>query len=163
MATHYKAIVEVGKSKHQLILWSEKDVIEKSDSQVISDIMQALKELPEYLNKSVAFDLKKLIECDSKGVTTIYDEYRIIDQVGLVYGVLQKALGTTDWIYESPNLRHVEPVKTPFKGIEFQLYGNLTYKSQWFIKNLPKKAHIDWDRLEVHCEDQVLDLEVIAR
>lgn len=163
MATHYKALVDVKGTEYRLILWSNKNPVSKDDPFTIESIRDELKKIPQFSEVALVFTVKKVIECDAAGNTTISDEYQIIYKNGMLYGFIEKGLGQSNWNYINPNNQRLGHPAAYFNGKSFELVGNYTYQSQWFTQNLPAKATIDWDRLEIHCEGDILDLEVTNR
>jgi len=145
MASYYKIFYEISGASGEEVSWVEKDNPENVDFfAALSSDIQKLR--PRII---------RAIDTDDKGSPTVYDTFKIIDSNGIGYGYLEKLLGTgPEWAYIWPDERTRKAVNED----AFEMQGNKLYTKQW-VTELPAKAKINWDRLEVIVGNQILFLK----
>jgi len=146
MAGNYRIYYSYRNEEHSIEQWLNTNNPTIGYGEVMEAVM---KEAPD----SVGVTIIRLVDLEQDGRPTLFDEFRIIDSNGVIYGLIFKKIAHDGWFY-LPD--YTDFGRRPGKHISndsFSIAGAAGYT----IPNkgdFPALATIDWDRLSVTCNGE---------
>lgn len=146
MAGNYRIYYSYGNTEGSIEQWLNADHPTTQDIEAVKAVMGVVP-------VGKAPSIIRLVDLDKDGKPTLFDEYRIIDSKGNVFGLIFKQIGLDGWFY-LPDYTDVG--RRPGKHISndsFEIPGAAGYTLR--NQNLfPAIATIDWDRCSVTCNGE---------
>ncbi|QPS88206.1 hypothetical protein I6G46_04310 [Serratia plymuthica] len=151
MAGNYRIYYHHSRKEHSLNQWLDADNPKAKNEEVMRAVM-------EVVPVGVAPSILRVIELNEDGKPMLYDEFRIVDSKGQIYGLIFTKVGSEGWFYLSDYESYGSRPGKPITGNSFMIPGTAGYlfsnKEQF-----PALATLDWERLSVLCNGEEFYLE----
>ncbi|HCR2977938.1 TPA: hypothetical protein ACLFK6_002480 [Serratia marcescens] len=150
MAGNYRIYFHHSGKEHFLDQWLNADYPTAQSDEVKRAVM-------DVVPQGVAPSILRVIDIED-GKPMLYDEFRIVDSNGLIYGLIFKKVGYDGWFYLSDCREYERRPGEHITNDAFEIPGAAGY----FLSNkeqFPALATLDWERLSVLCNGEEFYLE----
>ncbi|CAI1081135.1 Uncharacterised protein [Serratia quinivorans] len=146
MASNCRIFYCHGGKEYTCDQWINAEYPDVRDSEVLNAVMTRVP-------ANVSPEIKRIVELGDDAKPMLYDEFRIVDSKGQIYGLIFTKVGSEGWIYLSDYESYGFRPGKPITGNSFMISGTAGYT----LPNqdeFPATATLNWDRLSVLCNGE---------
>ncbi|ENA1176743.1 hypothetical protein V2161_03995 [Klebsiella pneumoniae] len=143
MAGNFRIYFLVGDKEYTVEKWLNTDEPTSRNPEVLEAVMAATP-------PGRAPSILRIVDLGSDGKPMLYDEFRIIDSKGIVYGLVFQKVGHDGWHYLHNYTDFERRPGQPITNDSFTIHGAAGY-ALTNKNDFPATATINWDRLSVQC------------
>lgn len=146
MAGNYRVYYRIKNEEYLIEQWFNANNPTINYEEVMDAVMKVA---PDGLGVTII----RLVDLDQDGRPLLFDEFRIMDSKGNIYGLIFKKTAHDGWFY-LPD--YTDFGRRPGKQISSDSF-TISVTARYAMpnkNNFPAQATIDWDRLSVTCNEE---------